>query len=372
VVEIPGGPGISACSVRGCTVAGFERTGSGQVGCLKDRFGRIIDYLRISVIPHCNLRCWYCSPHSRACSLAIQGRETLSDTGDDRLPTANELEILARNAVQLGIKHIRLTGGEPLLRDDIVEIVRRLAAIAGLDDLSMTTNGTLLACQVKDLQDAGLKRINISLDTLSRSRYAELTGRDLFDAVWGGIMAALETHLFPVKINVVVIQGFNDDEVVSFVRLTERLPVHVRFIELMPLGDNRGEWEQQFVPVARMRQLIEQAGITMVPVGSRVSGSGPAQYWKVPGSSGPVGFISALSEKFCERCNRLRVTSYGQLMPCLHGQTAGPVLLPFIRSGDEAGLRAAIRRGVAQKPLCHRLDEGPGNWTSRQMMHIGG
>ena len=288
------------------------------------------------------------------------------------LLTYEEIELVVRAAATLGLSKVRLTGGEPLVRAGFVELVRKIAAVPGIDDLALTTNGILLAAKARELAAAGLRRVNVSLDTLRPERFARLTGADALPRVLEGIAAAQAAGLVPVKINTVVVKGLNDDEVADIARTTLERDWHVRFIELMPLGESAAWADQGYVPTSEIRAAVERLGELRPADGaSPAHGNGPARYFRLPGARGTVGFISPVSEHFCFRCNRLRLTSDGRLRPCL------------LRD-DEVDLREALRAGagvdelvaliaeaVRLKPEGHRLAEHASP-RGRTMSQIGG
>ncbi|MBI5200610.1 MAG: GTP 3',8-cyclase MoaA [Elusimicrobia bacterium] len=323
---------------------------------MTDPFGRSIDYLRLSITDQCNLRCAYCLP---AGHLPFAARSS-------RL-TPGEIERLAACFVALGVRRVRLTGGEPLVREDLEEIVERLAR-AGVADLSLSTNGIGLARRAAGLRKAGLRRVNVSLDSLDPARFAELTRHGRLSDVLAGVEAALSAGLEPVKLNVVVVRGVNDGELAAFAELSRDRPFHVRFIELMPMGVSGFYAPERRVPLPEMRLktgALEAAG------DSRPEGGGPAAYYRLPGAVGTVGFIAALSCSFCAGCNRMRLTSRGVLVPCLDGEE-GLDLAALVRGGaspDE--VRDLIVSAVGAKPAAHAMlgrSEGGG----RTMCHVGG
>jgi len=326
------------------------------VGTLVDTYGRKINYLRISVTDRCNLRCIYCMPPE----------------GIPSIPHADilrfeEIARIVRIAAEMGITKIRLTGGEPLVRRDIHHLVAMLTNTPGLVDIAMTTNGTLLARYAAKLKAAGLHRVNVSLDTLQPARYRTITRLGNLSDALAGIKAAQREGLLPVKINMVVIRGQNDDEVVDFAKRTLD-GWHVRFIEWMPLGTQRDLARNGYVPTSEIRAQIEQALGTLQP--SSVIGSGPADVWRIPGASGTVGFISAISHHFCDRCNRLRMTAQGVLLPCLFAQK-GIDIRTVLRSGaSDARLKELLWQAVQRKPRGHGLAHGQA--STREMSRIGG
>ncbi|MBI3153223.1 MAG: GTP 3',8-cyclase MoaA [Chloroflexi bacterium] len=327
---------------------------------LTDRFGRSINYLRISVTDRCNLRCVYCLPEN---GVQWQARENQL--------SAEEIARVTATMAQVGVKRIRLTGGEPLVRPDIVEIVARLASIPGIEEVSLTTNAMLLEKLAGPLADAGLKRVNISLDTLDEKKFKQITRGGDIDRLWRGIAAAEEAHLSPLKLNTVVVNGLNADELSALARLTIENPWHVRFIELMPVGNaqNWGEGfpslDERYISVHEMQARLSHYGLEPA---TTPMGNGPARTFRIPGALGTVGFISPLGEHFCQNCNRLRLTADGYLRPCLlldgeinlrENLKAGTPLLPL------------IQRAVDAKPAGHELllQHYP---EFRRMAQIGG
>lgn len=332
-----------------------------------DAHRRAISYLRISVTDRCNLRCVYCMPP-----------EGVPSCAHDEVLRYEEVETVARAAAELGIHKIRLTGGEPLVRKGVVDLVRILAAIPGVDDLSMTTNGMLLRRYADDLARAGLKRVNVSLDTLRPERFRQITRRgELADAL-AGIHAARRAGLTPVKINAVIVRGLNDDEVVELAYKTVSDGWHVRFIEWMPLaGPMMGkiEWAEGMVPTDEIRARIEAALGPLEPA-SMQAGAGPARYYRLaeaggPRAAGTIGFISALSEHFCGSCNRLRLTADGKLRPCLFSEHEIDLRTPLREGAGVREIKALLTAGIAAKPEGHRLGECE-PVHDRTMSQIGG
>jgi len=328
-----------------------------------DAFGRRIDYLRISVTDRCNLRCVYCMPPG---GIAWQPRESIL--------SYEEILTVVRAAVPLGITRVRLTGGEPLVRPGLVNLVRDIAAIQGIQDLSLTTNGMLLAALAQPLAEAGLRRINVSLDTLDPARFRRLTRHGEIESVWAGIQAAENAGLVPIKINAVVIRGINDDELCDMARLTLAHPWHVRFIELMPIG-NTGEWGTGFPPAEDRRILVQEMQdrlreLDLTPAKTPPVGNGPARAFTIAGGIGTVGFISPLGDHFCARCNRLRLTADGRLRPCLLSECEIPVRAA-LRQRQE--ITSLIRRAVGLKPAGHAMFQPDATAPQRRTMcQIGG
>ncbi|MFO7916751.1 MAG: GTP 3',8-cyclase MoaA [Anaerolineae bacterium] len=324
---------------------------------LTDDYGRTIDYLRISVTDRCNLRCVYCMPEDGVPSLP-----------HEKILRYEEIARLTRIAADLGIRTIRLTGGEPLVRRDIVELVSLLARIDGIDNVNLTTNGTLLAPMAGKLAEAGLKRVNISLDSLRPDRYAAITRRDNFDDALAGIKAAKEAGLIPVKVNMVVMRGINDDEVVDFAQRSRSHGWHVRFIECMPLGGQADNAWREYISSDEIRRTVEDALGTLTP--AEIESKGPSRTWRLPGAKGTIGFISALSHNFCDHCNRLRLTADGRLLPCLLSDMEFDLRAPLRSGADKDALRDIFLQAAAAKPKGHRLHQHA--TTRHQMSRIGG
>lgn len=325
-----------------------------------DPHGRRIHYVRLSVTDRCNFRCLYCMPED--------GVEFMPR---DRMLSFEETEQLARVLVQMGVDRIRLTGGEPTVRRDIVELVRRIdrARPYGLRDLAMTTNAWNLVKLAAPLKQAGLDRVNVSLDTLRPDRFEALARRPakrLVD-VLAGIEAVVALDWLPLKLNVVVCGGLNEDEVADFVERFAHLPVTIRYIEYMPFSETRFT----LVPWEATKARIEQR-FTLTPT-TVSNGSGPADYWRVEGTRVEVGSIGALSRQFCENCNRVRITSDGRLKNCLAFEPDMVSLRDVMRDGgDDDALAAAIRGAVAGKPFAHRCTEEDGQAFAGSMVLIGG
>lgn len=307
---------------------------------LIDHCGRPITYLRVSVTASCDLRCVYCRPAMGT----VPARLAQPVSGDcPQVWTLDRLETLGRAAVAEGITHLRLTGGEPLQRPDLPDIIARLTALPGLQDLGLTTNGQRLAERLPELVAAGLKRINISLDSLDPDTFARLTGGEL-RRTQEGLRAALQAGLSPVKVNTVLLRGYNDREVPAFAELARTDGVHVRFIELMPIGPAAHLAESLFYPAEEALRQLWRAGLGP----EQEPGPGPARAWAL--GKGTVGVITAVSAPTCRACNRLRVTSGGYLRPCLTG-TGQLDLRPALSAADpETALREALREAVAMKP----------------------
>jgi cyclic pyranopterin phosphate synthase len=291
----------------------------------------------------------------------------------DEVLRYEEIEIVARAAAEIGITKVRLTGGEPLVRRGISDLVRMVAAIPGIDDLAMTTNGILLGRHAAELADAGLGRVNVSLDTLRPERFQRITRCGKLADALAGIRAAREAGLTPVKINTVVVRGLNDDEVVDFARKSLIGEWHVRFIELMPFGMGGmidEEWRERFVTAAEVRDRIEAALGPLEPAKMSVGG-GPARTYRLPGAPGTLGFITPISEHFCYHCNRLRLTADGQLRPCLISDEEIDLRTPLRQGAGVDEIKVLLRVGIACKPRQHHLaEESPAE--KRAMSEIGG
>jgi cyclic pyranopterin phosphate synthase len=337
---------------------------------LMDNHGRAIRYLRVSITDRCNLRCRYCMP--------LEGVPPLDHSA---MLTYEEIVRMVRLLAGHGVRSVRLTGGEPLARKHLAELVRDLAALPGVEDLALTTNGLLLERMAGELKAAGLRRVNVSLDTLRPDRFAWITrlsemggGGGGMGTVLAGIAAARRAGLTPVKINAVVMRGFNDDELLDFAHLAEREENEVRFIEFMPMG-HEGFWaDERVVTADEMRERLSRALPALTPI-PRGKGSGPARRFRVPGFAGAIGFIAPLSSHFCSECNRLRLTADGKLRACLFSDEEVD-LLPLLRGGaGDDDLLAAARRAVAEKQERHGRTTGKGEtprWCRRTMPLIGG
>lgn len=328
---------------------------------LRDGYGRIIDYLRVSVVDHCNLRCVYCMP--------LRG---MPITPSAELLDPREIERVVRAAARLGFRKVRLTGGEPTLRADLPEIVERIARVPGLDDLSMTTNGVLLPRMVDALVRAGLKRVNIHVDSLDPGRFSRLMRFGTLDQAWAGVKAAQEAGLAPIKLNCVVTRGYNEGDVVDLAGLTLERDWHVRFIELMPFGS--GECarvaREALVTTAETMARITAVHGGLEPLPRRHAAEESVNY-RLPGARGVVGFISPVSEPYCAGCNRMRLTADGRFHLCLLNDDEHDVRGPLRAGCDDAAIEEILRRAVATKPTGHRLAEGV-SALQREMCQIGG
>ncbi len=350
-----------------------------------DSFGRTIDYLRVSVTDQCNLRCVYCMPE-----------EGLTFQPPENVLTDDEIVRLVRIAADTGTRKVRLTGGEPLMRRGFPDLVRRIAEIPGIADLSATTNGFLLGRDAHALAQAGLQRVNVSLDTLQAERFKSLARRGSIDRVLEGIEAAKSAGLSPLKLNCVLMKGFNDDEVVEFARWSAREAIHVRFIELMPIRWNMDDalpqrsatgdglltlqqaaggmlsdvqMRRAYISSGCIKKLIERELGALEP--AEVATNGPARTFRVAGGIGTVGFISQISNDLCENCNRLRLTADGSLRPCLMEDGEVDLRAPMRSGASDEALRALFAGVIEAKPERHYLAEGQ-RVTGRGMSQIGG
>lgn len=323
---------------------------------MKDREGRQIDYMRISLTDRCNLRCRYCMPE--------EGIQLIDHT---EILRHEEIVRIVRAAATLGIRKIRLTGGEPLLRKGIIELIREIRRTDGIDEVAVTTNGVLLDSMLDDLTEAGLDRINLSLDTLDEEKFEKISRYSLLSQIKNGFLRCMEKKI-PVKINAVAIKGLNDEDLLDLAGLTYEWPVDVRFIELMPIGCGK---IFEGVPTEVLLQKFRDFGIKYESVEAS-KGNGPAEYIRLEGAKGKVGFISPLSHQFCDECNRIRITPEGFLKPCLHSK-AGIDLKKSIRESvtDEA-LAELIMQGILMKPQSHNFFEATEIQDDRSMNQIGG
>lgn len=323
-----------------------------------DRFGRLIHYLRISLTDHCNLRCIYCMPED----------QTFRPNAD--LMQDDEILLLTRLFASLGFDKIRLTGGEPTVRAHVVDIVRGIASTPGIRNVSMTTNGLLLSRLAGQLAEAGLKRVNVSLDTLNPEKFKRLTRWGKLDDVWKGIQAAEEAGLTPIKLNAVVVQGYNESDVVDLARLTLEHPWQVRFIEMMPFAGVTDVQTGQIITASQIKERIE-ANAGKMEVANDGKLDGEARLFRFPNAKGDVGFISSVTSPFCASCTRARLTADGRLRLCLLREKEVDLLAPLRAGATLDDLRQIILDGVWEKPWGHGLAEGviPLN---RVMNEIGG
>lgn len=325
---------------------------------LVDAFQRKVNYLRISVTDRCNLRCRYCAP------------SLTEHLPKERLLSLEEIQRLARIGIGLGINKIRLTGGEPLFRRGITNLVERLCELDGLEDIALTTNGTLIPDQGRQLKQAGLNRINISLDTLNKEKFRELTGADLFHKAWDGIMTAAELGFDPVKVNTVVMKGYNDDEIEQLADLARHYPFHVRFIEYMPIGTDPNGARKHFFSIAEIEKRLNRMG-KLIPIGSK-SHDGPALRYRFEGAPGEIGLIGSMSAHFCSSCNRIRLTAAGHLRPCLLADDHVDVITPMRQGATDEELEALFAMALSRKSAEHRLNFSDSQTLQTKMVSIGG
>jgi len=320
-----------------------------------DSFGRSINYLRISVTDRCNLRCLYCMPP-----------EGVPQIPHSEILSYEEVRTVVRGAAELGINRIRLTGGEPLVRAELPKLIKMLSQIEEIEELSLTTNGTFLKRYALELKQAGLSRVNVSLDTLKADKFRYITRLGELKDVLEGIEAVKKAGFDPVKINTVVMRGINDDEILDFARMTYKDGWHVRFIELMPF-----KGVAEFVPSVELRQHISLLG-KLEPCTS-ITGNGPAIYYRLAGAKGTIGFITPLTEpSFCSQCNRMRLTPDGKLRPCLLGEDEIDLKVPLRNNASMEELKRLILKAVASKPEHHHLEGGDVRLVKRKMSQIGG
>ncbi|MDD5773537.1 MAG: GTP 3',8-cyclase MoaA [bacterium] len=330
---------------------------------LKDNFGREINYLRISLTDRCNLRCIYCLP-----------TEGVALLPHDDIMTYEEILRFVRIIAGLGVDKVRLTGGEPLVRSGIIDFIKELKKIPGLKDLSLTTNGIIFQDKLEELYKAGLRRVNISVNTLKKDKYLKITGakNNHFTKIIRGIEEALEIGMDPIKINVVALKGINDDEILDFARLSKDKNLHIRFIEFMPIKERGIDWHGSFIPVETIKLIIENKYGKLIPFKKKYGG--PADSFKLKDSKGTLGFISPISSCFCEDCNRLRLTSDGKLRLCLFSDTEVDVKNMIRNGANEKDLINMIKQAVSEKPKQHNLNIKNNSFLGcrRTMAEIGG
>jgi cyclic pyranopterin phosphate synthase len=325
---------------------------------LIDPCNRHLNYLRISITDRCNLKCIYCVPRDRIPRLS-----------HDDILTYEEILRIVKIGVDLGISKLRVTGGEPLVRKGVYGFLEQLSRIDGVTDLSLTTNGLALKDNLSRIKDAGIKRINISLDTLNPRKFEEITGLDRFHQVWQGIERARDMGFNPIKINIVALNGINDDELQDMALLSVDHPFHIRFIEYMPIGESQmGNGPLLLAPDIKKR--ISELG-QLIPVRSSAD-DGPAQRYRLEGALGEIGFIHALSHHFCDRCNRLRLTASGSLRPCLLSNHHEEIKGPLRRGAADEELADIYFKAVRHKPSDHNLAIGNPSRVCGQMRAIGG
>lgn len=319
---------------------------------MKDNFGRQITYMRLSVTDLCNLRCRYCMPEDGICKKR-----------HEEILTEEEIILAVQAAAALGVTKLRITGGEPLVRRNILSICQHAAAVEGIQEVCLTTNGILLPELAKPLRAAGVSRVNLSLDTLDAAKYAHITRRGTLDAAMAGLETALSAGFDKVKINSVLIGGFNDDEIISLAELTKKYPIDVRFIELMPMYDNKDFDEKSYIPCSVVLDKLPEA-VLQEPTKDH----GVAKLYRLPGAQGNIGLISPVSAHFCGQCNRIRLTADGKLKPCLHSSDEYS-----IKGMNFEEMKAQMEKAILAKPAFHaELSASSTSNAGRTMNRIGG
>lgn len=333
---------------------------------LIDNLGREISYLRVSITDRCNYRCIYCKPE-----------EQFEFIPHEEILRYEEIVEIIEEAVNLGVTKVRITGGEPLARKGVVDFIKKLREIKKLEDISLTTNGFFLSEYAEKLKDAGLNRVNISLDSLQEEKYKKITRGGSLEKALKGIDSALKAGLLPIKINTVLIRGINDDEVEDFVRLTLGRPLNIRFIEFMPSGEElKDNYRNKFISVLEIKEsLTEKYSFRPIDINS---GNGPAKYYQIKGGQGTIGFITALSQHFCKTCNRIRLTSEGKLRPCLFSNKEVDIKQAIRNTKTDDKIirskiiRNNIREAINIKPEGHKLNKKFSNRDFFKMSKIGG
>ena len=326
---------------------------------LIDTYNRKIDYIRISVTDRCNLRCIYCMPS-----------EGVREITHSEILTYEEIIHILSIATNLGIKKVRITGGEPLVRKGLPYLIKTISNLGAIEEISLTTNGVLLKRFARELKEAGLNRLNISLDSMDPKRYEEITKGNNLSDVWEGIRAAEELGFSPIKINMVPIRGFNDNEIKEFAALTFNKPYHIRFIEFMPTGAKDIWSKEKYISTKELKEAISGLG-ELKPIKNEW-GSGPAKNFKLLNAKGVIGFISAVSDHFCAGCNRLRLTSDGKLRPCLFSDSEIDLKKALREGCDDDELQRLLLLGLQIKPEKHNINESDPNAIERPMSAIGG
>lgn len=334
----------------------LNRVGRGEA--MLGSYGRIIDYLRISVTDRCNFRCGYCMPPEGI--KLLEAQELLS---------YEELLRIIKVLGRYGVSKIRLTGGEPLVRKDIVDFVREIKAIGTVKDLSMTTNGSLLAGMAHQLKEAGLDRVNISIDTVDTARFTRITGKGEVARTIEGINSAIEAGLNPVKLNVVLTEELQKDDVVYFIEQIHKKPIAVRFIEYMPIGLGG---VKPGASIAVIKRMISEAGYGSLEPVVFTKGNGPAKYYRLPRAIGTFGFITPISEHFCDSCNRVRLTADGKIKPCLLANCEIDIKAALRSGGSNEMIYQLFEKALREKPYKHRLGESRDGAELRGMSQVGG
>lgn len=338
---------------------GIKKPVADQITGFRDKYNREINYLRVSLTDRCNLRCIYCMPE-----------EGINYIPHNEVLTYEEILRIVTLCAGHGIRKVRLTGGEPLVRKDIISFIRKLCVVKGLEEISITTNGVMLKEFARPLRESGICRINVSMDTLKEEKFISITRRDCFKRVWEGIDAAESAGITPIKINVVAMKGINDDEIMDFAEITCNRNLHVRFIEMMPVGDKNNWSSDKFISINEIFDRIKQLG-TLRPI---VSGAldGPARRYALKGAKGEIGFIGAISKSFCNKCNRLRLTADGGLRGCLFSDKETDLKTAMRRGIEDVDLLEMIRSTVMDKPANHGLSLYHQHKCIRSMNSIGG
>jgi len=324
-----------------------------------DSYDRKIEYLRVSVTDRCNLRCRYCMPE-----------EGISDEGHSNILTLEQIARLVKVSTKVGIRKVRFTGGEPLVRKDIIKLIAQVAEIPQIEDIAITTNGMLFDKMAEDLKAAGLKRVNFSLDTFVPEKFSYITRRGNLHDVTRAIDKALKLGIAPVKINTVVMKDFNDNEILDFVKLAYEMPLNVRFIEFMPVGDLPFYKKERLVSMSAIKQIVESRYELLKS--SMLKGNGPAKSYQIKGGMGTIGFISAMSNHFCSECNRIRMTADGKLRGCLFDKGEVNLKLALENDANDEEIARLFGEAIKKKPARHHMDEGWGVGNERKMYQIGG
>lgn len=324
-----------------------------------DHYERQIDYLRISVTDRCNMRCRYCMPE-----------EGVENLGHSNILSLEQIARFIRVATQQGIRKVRLTGGEPLVRKNIIKLIQMISQIPAIEDISMTTNGVLFTSMAEELKTAGLTRVNFSLDSLQDERFHYITRRGHLTDVVTAIDKALQIGMSPVKINMVVMKGINEQEILDFVKLANDRPLHVRFIEFMPIGELPFFQKERLMTVSEVKDVVD-ASYELIQ-GPAVRGSGPAKCYNIRDGKGTIGFISPMSHYFCTECNRIRLTADGKLRGCLFSKHEIDLKGAFDSPFSEEKLAELLKLAILEKPQRHHLSEGWGMDNERKMYQIGG
>jgi GTP 3',8-cyclase len=324
---------------------------------LVDQYRRRLDYLRVSVTDRCNMQCIYCMTH-----------EKISKVPCKEILRYEEILRISRIFTRLGVSKIRVTGGEPLVRKGVCEFLTELSKMEGLSDLSITTNGVFLKDKINKIKSAGIKRLNISLDTLDRDKFKKISGIDAFNEVWASIMQSLDMGFDPIKINVVALKGINDDELIDFAKLSICYPFQIRFIEYMPIGTSKMMFRQLLAP--EIKDRISAIG-RLQPI-DNVSSDGPAKRFRFENAKGEIGLIKPISEHFCGTCNRLRLTAGGNLKLCLLSENETDLKTPIRNGCSDNELADIILKAVYKKPFEHSLVANNSGMVSGRMSAIGG